>query len=117
MNNLTYGLGVTAIGMLIVFFGLIILIGLINLLATVTSSRTKEKKPAEEAQEAQAEPEADALSGAEEPRDDALIAVLTAAVAAAMDNGAAFTVRRVRRVTNAPAWQRAGRDEQIYSRF
>ena len=28
-----------------------------------------------------------------------------------------FVVRSIRRVSNAPAWNRAGREEQIYSRL
>ena len=56
-----------------------------------------------------------------------LIAVITAAVAAVLDaEGAAqgqapgsskFVVRTIRRVHNSPAWNRAGREEQIYSRM
>ena len=49
--------------------------------------------------------------------DDTLIAVISAAVAAMMEDGSAFTVRRIRRVSNATAWSRAGREEQVYSRF
>ena len=49
--------------------------------------------------------------------DDALIAVISAAVAAMMEDSSAFTVRRIRRVSNATAWSRAGREEQVYSRF
>ena len=49
--------------------------------------------------------------------DSELIAVISAAVAMMMEDGSAFTVRRVRRVQNAPAWQKAGREEQVYSRF
>ena len=45
------------------------------------------------------------------------ILVITAAVAAMMGEGNGFTVRRVRRVTNTPAWAKAGREEQIYSRY
>ena len=50
--------------------------------------------------------------------DSELIAVISAAVAMMMEDGSAFiTVRRVRRVQNAPAWQKAGREVQVYSRF
>jgi len=28
-----------------------------------------------------------------------------------------FVVKHVKRIHNAPAWNRAGREEQIYSRF
>ena len=45
------------------------------------------------------------------------VAAIVAAIAAIWDGETGFTVRRVRRISNAPAWNRAGRDEQIYSRF
>ena len=45
-----------------------------------------------------------------------------AAVAAAMEqageeNTTGFVVRSIRRINNAPAWNRAGREEQVYSRM
>ena len=40
MDNLLFGLGVTAVGMLVVFFGLIVLIGLIKIM-TMLSERNK----------------------------------------------------------------------------
>ena len=54
--------------------------------------------------------------------DDELIAVIAAAVAAAMEqsgeeNTTGFVVRSIRRINNAPAWNRAGREEQVYSRM
>ena len=65
------------------------------------------------------EPEADEL---EETDDGELVAVIAAAVAAAMEAAGAeqtngFVVRSIRRINNAPAWNRAGREEQIYSRM
>ena len=65
-------------------------------------------------------------SAQEASNADELIAVITAAVAAmlAQENGEepqeeikGFVVRSVRRVTNAPAWNRAGREEHVYSRL
>ena len=56
-----------------------------------------------------------------EPADDGeLVAVIAAAVAAAMEAAgeeSGFVVRSIRRVHNAPAWNRAGREEQVYSRM
>ena len=54
--------------------------------------------------------------------DDELIAVIAAAVAAAMEqageeNTTGGVVRSIRRINNAPAWNRAGREEQVYSRM
>ena len=116
MDNLLFGLGVTAVGMLVVFFGLIVLIGLIKIMTMLSQSKKPKEKevvaPAPVAAPAPVEAEAAAST-----QDDVLIAVISAAVAAAMGEETGFVVRRVRRISNAPAWQRAGRDEQAYSRF
>lgn len=116
MDNLLFGLGVTAVGMLVVFFGLIVLIGLIKIMTMLSQSKKPKEKeavaPAPVAAPAPVEAEA-----ATPTQDDVLIAVISAAVAAAMGEETGFVVRRVRRISNAPAWQRAGRDEQVYSRF
>ena len=116
MDNLLFGLGVTAVGMLVVFFGLIVLIGLIKIMTMLSQSKKPKEKevvaPAPVAAPAPVEAEAAAPT-----QDDVLIAVISAAVAAAMGEENGFVVRRVRRISNAPAWQRAGRDEQVYSRF
>ncbi len=115
MDRLLNSLLVMLVGMLVVFFGLIVLIGLIKIITLVTTEHKKAAKPeAAPAPVAVAPVEAAPVA---EQNDDALIAVITAAVACAMEEGTAFTVRRVRRISNAPAWQKAGREEQIYSRF
>lgn len=122
LNNLGFGLIVTLIGMLTVFFGLVLLIGLIKLMENATANLGKSGKKAKKAKK-QAEAPAPAPVAApvveEVPvaDDSELIAVISAAVAMMMEDGSAFTVRRVRRVQNAPAWQKAGREEQVYSRF
>lgn len=116
MDTLIFGLTVTVIGISIVFAGLIVLIGLIKLIAMATSGMGKSKKA--EAPKAEPAPAAESASEPEDAaQDDTLIAVITAAVAAMMEDGSAFTVRRVRRVNNAPAWGKAGREDQIFSRF
>ena len=46
-----------------------------------------------------------------------VIAAITAAIAAVWESPNGFVVRHVKRVSNAPAWKRAGRDEQTYSRY
>ena len=46
-----------------------------------------------------------------------MIAAITAAVSAVWQEDMGFVVRRVRRIHTAPAWNRAGRDDQIYSRL
>ena len=59
---------------------------------------------------------------AEEEDKGELIAVIAAAVAAAMEASGeeeptGFVVRSIRRINNAPAWNLAGREEQVYSRM
>ena len=118
-NNLGFGLIVTLIGMLTVFFGLVLLIGLIKLMENATANLGKSGKKAKKQAEAPAPAPVAAPVVEEVPvaDDSELIAVISAAVAMMMEDGSAFTVRRVRRVQNAPAWQKAGREEQVYSRF
>ena len=116
-----YGLSVTLVGIGTVFVGLIILIALIKLMEKVMNAATGKQKataPAPAAAPAPAEEE----EQAEETDDDELIAVIAAAVAAAMEqageeNTTGFVVRSIRRINNAPAWNRAGREEQVYSRM
>jgi len=105
---------VMLIGIVIVFFGLTVLILLITLLVKVTQNLGGGKKAAPAPQPAPApeevpEPEAD---------ESELIAAITAALAVVMGetpNG--FVVRHVRRIHNAPAFSRAGREAQMNARF
>ena len=111
---LQYGLSVALVGMSTVFVGLIILIGLIKLMEMIMTGGKGKKKA-----EAPA-PAAAPAPVAEEAVE--LIAVIAAAVAAAMEqageeNTTGFVVRSIRRINNAPAWNRAGREEQVYSRM
>ena len=46
-----------------------------------------------------------------------VVAAITAAIACVWEGQSGFVVRHIRRVNHAPAWNRAGRDEQVYSRF
>lgn len=122
MDTLIFGLTVTVIGVAVVFCGLVVLIGLIKLVAMATGGISKPKKekaaPAPAPASAPAPVPAAPVAEAQPVQaDDALIAVISAAVAAMMEDGSAFTVRRIRRVSNATAWSRAGREEQVYSRF
>ena len=118
MDKLIFGLTVTVIGIAVVFCGLVVLIGLIKLVAMATGSASRPRK--EKAAPVPAPAPAPAAPVAQEQpvqADDTLIAVISAAVAAMMEDGSAFTVRRIRRISNATAWSRAGREEQVYSRF
>ena len=116
---LQYGLSVALVGISTVFVGLIILIGLIKLMEMIMTGGKGKKKAAATAPAA---PAPVAEEPVEETDDDELIAVIAAAVAAAMEqsgeeNTTGFVVRSIRRINNAPAWNRAGREEQVYSRM
>ena len=120
MEHLTTGFSVAAIGLLVVFVGLVIIIAFIKLLAIlVGGSGRKPREPKREtapvavAPVAVPEPATPAPSGI--PGD--VLAAITAAISAVWEGETGFTVRRVRRVSNAPAWNRAGREEQTYSRL
>lgn len=118
-GKLGFSLIVMLIGMLTVFFGLVLLIGLIKVMQMLTSNlgQGKKKKAAKAAEAAPAPVAAPVVEEVPVTDDNELIAVISAAVAMMMEDGSAFTVRRVRRVTNAPVWNKAGREEQVYSRF
>lgn len=118
MESFLLGLSTTAIGMLVVFSGLVILIFCIWMMSLFTK-KGKVKKETPKVQPAPA-----AVEEIEEPEaedDGALAAVIAAAVAAVWGEQAGaeggFVVRRIRRVSNAPAWQRSARDEQAYGRL
>lgn len=117
-GKLGFSLIVMVIGMVTVFVGLVLLIGLIKIMEKLTSNLGQGKKKAAKAAEAAPAPAAAPVVEEVPVTDDnELIAVISAAVAMMMEDGSAFTVRRVRRVTNAPVWNKAGREEQVYSRF
>ena len=124
MDKVLFGLGVAALGMIVVFSGLIILIAFIKLLTTFTSRIGGKKKiKSQPVVVKQDEIPADvmavigaavAASTQGVPAD--VVAAITAALNVVMGEGN-FVVRRVKRINNAPAWNRAGREEQMYSRF
>lgn len=118
MNALGYGGIVAVIGMLIVFFGLVILICCIWLMGKFfqAAANKKVEKPAESAPAPAAAapaPIAEAPAAADEGIvDDAqLIAVIAAAIAAFDQSGKRLVVRKVRRVNG---WNDAARREQVY---
>lgn len=108
------GFTVTEIGLALALVLLFILILQIRKLTNALVGANEKKAAAPVAASATAQaPAAD---------NGELIAVISAAVAAVLDaesgsTGSKFVVRTIRRVHNAPAWNRAGREEQIYSRM
>ena len=118
MSNLISGLSTTLIGMLIVFFGLLVLIVCITVMHKVMNP-AKKQAPVPEAEKVVVPPR-ETQPVEEEPEEDdgELIAVIAAAVAAVWDKPeSGFVVRRVRRISNSPLSARLARDEQMYSHF
>ncbi len=128
MDKIVFGLGVSLLGMIVVFVGLIILIGFIKVLSKVTAAGENKKKnnqPSKVKPAAAAKSDvsddvmvaiAAALAAYDETPDPAVIAAIAGALNVIMGD-TKFVVKHVKRIHNAPAWNRAGREEQIYSRF
>lgn len=126
MDKLFFGLGVAALGMITVFAGLVILIVFITLLSKFTAKEGK-KKTESKSGEVKAAAKSDvpddvlaAISAAIAAYDQTPSPEVVAAIAAALNivmGDTKFVVRHIKRINNAPAWNRAGREEQIYSRF
>ena len=122
LDKLGFAFLIMLIGLMIVFFGLIILICLIKLMSIIVGALTGKKK--EQASPAPAPvvvPEPVAEAAAEETglENDELIAVITAALAAFnKDGNKTLVVRYVRRAAaKTSAWAKAGRADQLASRF
>ena len=126
MDKLLESLGVAALGMMTVFVGLVILIVFITVLTKVTAAEGKKKN---ESKSGEVKPAANgevpddvmaAISAALAAYDDTPAPEVVAAIAAALNivmGEGKFVVKHIKRINNAPAWNRAGREEQMYSRF
>lgn len=115
-DALSVGLQVTVIGLIIVFAVLIILMGVLVAMKYIFAPKTqKEEKPSEQAIEAAPAP----VQAESEAEDEELIAVITAAIAASLNTSTYnLKIKSFRRVGNvAPAWNKAGLNETINSRF
>jgi len=112
MDRLFWGFSVVGLGLLAVFIGLVILIQKMNRLSKLTASGERNlPEPG-----AQAEP-AETNTTAVEGISNEVLAAIAAAVAAVWNGKSSLVIRHVKRIHNAPAWNRAGREEQTYSRF
>jgi sodium pump decarboxylase gamma subunit len=120
MDRLSLSLSTMGVGMLVVFCGLVILIACISVMTSITG-RKKAPKAAEAAPVKAPAPAPAAVAEPEPEEDDgAIIAAITAAIAAvwqAEGKESGFVVRRVRRTQGASARARAAREEQIFSHF
>lgn len=123
-EKLLMSLRVTLLGMGTVFIALIVLIYIIELINKVLNlNYTSDKKQddsedvnLEKANEDFAKIEDETISQEDE---EELVAVITAAIAASLNRSTHdIVVRSVKRVpNNTPAWNRAGRSQQISGRF
>ena len=120
MDKLILGLSTTGVGMLVVFFGLVILIVCISVM-TMFTGRQKAAKAAAAPVKAAPAPVPEPAAEPEEETDDlSVVAAITAAIAVLWQeegHDSGFVVRRVRRVQNSSARARAAREEQIFSHF
>ena len=127
---LTYGLSVALVGMGIVFCGLVILIGLIKgmekVLPQITAGDFSLKNFKNMAAPKAAKTEAPTIViQTANVNDDAVVAAISAALMTVIEEEVkadpakaknTFVVRSIRRI-GTPAWNRAGREEQVYSRL
>ncbi len=118
-STMTYTLIVTLFGMGIVFIVLILLQYILESMRIIFSPKKKEaavQKVTPVAVEA-AEPVQQAAA-AEMEDEEELLAVIAAAVSCCMGTRSNIVVRSITRVYDqTPAWGRAGRSEQMQSRF
>ena len=129
---LTYGLSVALVGMGTVFCGLIILIGIIKGMEKVLpkiaardfSFNLNNLKNVAAPKAAKTEAPTIVIQTAN-VNDDAVVAAISAALMTVIEEEvkenpakakSTFVVRSIRRM-GTPAWNRAGREEQVYSRL
>ena len=126
---LTYGLSVALVGMGTVFCGLVILIGIIKGMEKVMPKITSgdfsfNLKNVAAPKTAKTEAPTIVIQTAN-VNDDAVVAAISAALMTVIEEEVkenpakaknTFVVRSIRRV-GTPAWNRAGREEQVYSRL
>ncbi len=118
MEGLVFSLSVAIIGVLVVFVGLTLLIFCIKAITAIVGAG--EKKPKTQAVEKASAPAVSAPVATpvvQEGIPAEVVAAITAAIATMWEGDKGFVVRHVRRINNAPAWNRAGREEQTYSHF
>ena len=124
---LTYGLSVALVGMGTVFCGLVILIGIIKGMEKVLPQITAgdfSLKNLKAPKAAKTDAPTIVIQTAN-VNDDAIVAAISAALMTVIEEEvkqnpakakSTFVVRSIRRV-GTPAWNRAGREEQVYSRL
>ena len=120
MDKLLLGLSTTGVGMLVVFSGLVILIACIYCMTSITGRKKEQVKQIPAPAPAPKMPAPAPEPAPVQEDNGAVVAAITAAIAALWQeegNETGFVVRRVRRAQSSTARARAARDEQIYSRL
>lgn len=116
-DSLLVGVQVTVVGLIIVFAVLVILMFILKLMKVIFApkeEKVKEKPIAKETVKAAVVEEKEQSEDEEE-----IVAVLTAAIAASL-NASTYNlkIKSFRRIgNNSPAWNKAGLNETINSRF
>ena len=117
------GLAYTVMGILIVFLILIIIMGVIKAMALISSEKkpkaaNKQNSPIETQKGENTQNSLAEVNTQEESKDDCeLIAVITAAIAASMDqNTSGFVVRSYKKISGG-AWNKAGRMDVLDNRL
>ena len=124
---LMYGLSVAVVGMATVFLGLIILIGMVKVLEKFVNGEIKSMVQSKIGGSATPAKDAPAIViETSNVGDDAVVAAISAAIMSIIEEEVkqnpekaknTFVVRSIRRVGGIPAWNRAGREEHVYSRL
>lgn len=120
VQQLTYGLIVTLVGMGIVFLVLIGLSYMLDALKLLSNRGAAEKKAEAVKVERVEEPVEEPAEVVNVPEEDEgeLVAVISAALAAFMGSSSNVVVKSINRVEgNTPVWAKVGRQEQMYNRF
>ena len=122
---LVYGLSVAVVGMATVILGLIILIGMVKLLEKFVNGEIKSMVQSKIGGGASKKDAPAIVIETSNVGDDAVVAAISAAIMSIIEEEVkqnpekaknTFVVRSIRRM-GTPAWNRAGREEQVYSRL
>lgn len=116
IEQLSYGLIVTLVGMGIVFLVLIGLAYMLGALKLISNRGTAEKKTEVIKVEKVEEPVEVTSAPAEDEGE--LMAAISAALAVFMGSSSNLVVKSINRVEgSAPAWSKVGRQEQMFNRL
>lgn len=113
-EKVSLGLMTTGIGILVVFAALLLIIVVIMILTQILKERKKVEEKKEEISAHVPEPEP-----VSQQNDDALPAVIAAAVAAYLDGEkqSGLVIKSYRKVNADNPWAQAGRNAQIYNKL